>query len=218
MVADRTELNVDAAVQVSHAISTHGTSIEFDYFTALDDAKDFNEQGAAMLGTIEFSSATYYRYATVALHQLAENLADDIPSTINALLAFIRSFTLSVPTGHINSFSHNCLPSFILVTVWVDQQPINLVTAFEKPISPKEGGYVVPSVTSLLQEFVKVKSVFNIEPQVYSYLCTVGIDENETSEVGLSELSKSTTFDNMLNRIQTSIDNELRPEEARKSQ
>ena len=39
MVADLTALNVDAATQVAHAISTHEASFEFDYFTAVDDAK-----------------------------------------------------------------------------------------------------------------------------------------------------------------------------------
>lgn len=37
MVADQADMNVDAAVQVAHAISVHPVETEFDYFTAVDD-------------------------------------------------------------------------------------------------------------------------------------------------------------------------------------
>ena len=36
MVADDTDLNVDAACQVAHAISTHAAENEYDFFTAVD--------------------------------------------------------------------------------------------------------------------------------------------------------------------------------------
>ena len=39
MVADDPELNVEAASQVAHAVSTHEVVSEFDFFTAVDDAK-----------------------------------------------------------------------------------------------------------------------------------------------------------------------------------
>ena len=39
MVATKPELNVDAAVQVAHAISVGRVETEFDYFTALDDRR-----------------------------------------------------------------------------------------------------------------------------------------------------------------------------------
>ncbi len=37
MVADSTDLNVEAATQVAHAISVHKSEIESDYYTAVDD-------------------------------------------------------------------------------------------------------------------------------------------------------------------------------------
>ena len=79
MVADDTDLNVDAACQVAHAISTHAAENEYDFFTAVDDDKSRSEEedaGAGMMGTVEFSSATMYRYATVNLDMLVENLGD----------------------------------------------------------------------------------------------------------------------------------------------
>ena len=54
MLADVPDLNVDAAVQVAHALSVHAVDNEFDYYTAVDDRKhDNQETGAGMIGTIE---------------------------------------------------------------------------------------------------------------------------------------------------------------------
>ena len=79
MVADNTDLNIDAACQVAHAISTHAAQNEYDFFTAVDDEKSRSEEedaGAGMMGTVEFSSATMYRYATVNVDMLRHNLGD----------------------------------------------------------------------------------------------------------------------------------------------
>ena len=44
MVADDTDLNVDAACQVAHAISTHAAENEYDFFTAVDNDKSRSEE------------------------------------------------------------------------------------------------------------------------------------------------------------------------------
>ncbi|MCB1300455.1 MAG: type I-E CRISPR-associated protein Cas7/Cse4/CasC, partial [Tetrasphaera sp.] len=46
MVADAADLNVDAAVQVAHALSTHAVTPEQDYYTAVDDTNPEEETGA----------------------------------------------------------------------------------------------------------------------------------------------------------------------------
>lgn len=70
MVADDADLNVDAASQVAHSISTHAVQNEYDYFTAVDDCSPEDSAGAGHLGTTEFNSSTLYRYATVNVAQL----------------------------------------------------------------------------------------------------------------------------------------------------
>ncbi len=137
MVADLAELNVDAATQVAHAISTHPVDIQFDYFTAVDDENPKDETGAGMIGTVEFNSATLYRYATLAVHQLAENLGDG-EALAPAARAFVEAFVKSMPGGHQNSFAHRTRPRLVLVVVREDQ-PVNLVTAFESPVSSADG-------------------------------------------------------------------------------
>ncbi|GLZ28139.1 type I-E CRISPR-associated protein Cas7/Cse4/CasC [Lentzea sp. NBRC 105346] len=136
MVADIPNLNVDAACQVAHAISTHPVEIEFDYYTAVDDENTDNK-GAGMIGTVEFNSATLYRYATLGLQQLEDNLggANEVPDAVEL---FVDCFARSIPSGHGNSFAHRTLPSLVAVVAREDQ-PVNLVSAFEKPVRSRDG-------------------------------------------------------------------------------
>lgn len=136
MVADLPSINVDASVQVAHAISTHAVETEFDYFTAVDDEKsrdDGDDAGAGMIGTIEFNSATLYRFATIGVDLLAENLDGAASATASAAASFVEGFARSMPTGHQNAFAHRTLPDAVVVVVR-DDQPVNLVTAFEEPV------------------------------------------------------------------------------------
>lgn len=74
MVAADAGLNVDAASQVAHAISTHAVHNEYDYFTAVDDLnEELSESGAGHIGVSEFNSSTLYRYATVNINELKKN-------------------------------------------------------------------------------------------------------------------------------------------------
>ncbi|MFI7425207.1 type I-E CRISPR-associated protein Cas7/Cse4/CasC [Nonomuraea sp. NPDC049684] len=138
MVADIPALNVDAAVQVAHALSTHAVDLEFDYYTAVDDENLREETGAGMIGQIGFNSATLYRYATVNVPKLIENLGDD-EAALTTVHSFVEHFARSIPSGHQNSFAHRTLPSLVAVVVREDQ-PVNLVSAFEKPLLPEEDG------------------------------------------------------------------------------
>jgi len=139
MVADDPALNTDASAQVAHAISTHKVENEYDYYTAMDDRSPEDQAGAGMIGTIEFNSSTLYRYATVAVHDLKNNLGD-VDASARAVKEFVRAFVCSMPTGKLNTFANNTPPYAVMVTIRRDQ-PINLVGAFETPVKVGEGGY-----------------------------------------------------------------------------
>lgn len=166
MVADQALLNVDAAAQVAHAISTHPVEIEFDYFTAVDDEKarddEAEDSGAGMIGTVEFNSATLYRYATVGFEQLVENLDGSVEHATDAVERFVDGFVRSMPTGHQNSFAHRTLPSCVVVVVR-DDQPVNLVSAFEEPVRSTTG-LAAKSVRQLADELTKVQDRWAREP------------------------------------------------------
>lgn len=135
MVADVTDLNVDACAQVAHALSVHKVDTEYDYFTAVDDAKSDaadEDAGAGMIGTVEFNSSTLYRYATVDVNRLAESLGG-AEAARRAVEAFVRAFVTSMPTGKQNTFANRTLPDAVLVQVR-ENQPVNLVGAFESAV------------------------------------------------------------------------------------
>ena len=51
MLADDPNFNREAAVQVSHALTTHRALVEDDYYTAVDDLKEPAEDaGAGFVG------------------------------------------------------------------------------------------------------------------------------------------------------------------------
>ena len=137
MIADLPDKNRDAAAQVAHAISTNRVSPEFDYYTAVDDLNPKGETGAGMIGTVEFNSACFYRYANVDLAQLADNLKGDRELAGRTLEAFIRASIEAVPSGKQNSMAAQNPPSFVMAVVrraglW------SLANAFLTPVSPHE--------------------------------------------------------------------------------
>jgi CRISPR system Cascade subunit CasC len=146
MVADDPTLNIDACCQVAHAISTHRTETEFDFFTAIDDCSPGDNAGAGMMGTVEFNSSTFYRYATIAVHDLKVQLGSE-EAAADAVKEFARAFITSMPTGKQNTFANRTLPDYVLVTIRCDQ-PVNLVGAFESAVKGING-YVEQSIEKL---------------------------------------------------------------------
>lgn len=163
MVADIPKLNVDAATQVAHALSTHAVETEFDYFTAVDDDNENTEStGAGMIGTVEFNSATLYRFATVGMHQLLDNLGGDVEATTTALEVFLTAFTYSMPSGHQNTFGNRTVPALVSV-VLRDDQPVNLVSAFEEPV-PSAAGIAAESLQRLATEMTRTSELWGLAP------------------------------------------------------
>lgn len=139
MLADMPEKNRHAACQVAHAISTHAVEREFDFYTAVDDLKPEDTAGADMMGTVEFNSACYYRYAVVDWEKLVANLQGDADLATRGLWVFLQAFVLAEPTGKQNSFAAHNPPEFVAVSVCRDAAPRNLANAFETAIRAKPG-------------------------------------------------------------------------------
>lgn len=191
MVANDKNLNEDASAQVAHAISTHQVSNEYDFFTAVDDISKEESQGAGMLGTVEYNSSTLYRYANVAAHELLNQLGS-VEDTVGAIRLFVEAFAKSLPTGKVNTFANQTLPQAILVTIR-DDRPVNLVSAFEEPVTSNDG-YVEKSITKLLKEEEKVLKFVNKPLHTY-YLTLADMGEKiegeyDTFEELLNEFSK----------------------------
>ncbi len=139
MLADMPEKNQNAACQVAHAISTHTVEREFDFYTAVDDLKPEDTAGADMMGTVEFNSACYYRYAVVDWEKLTKNLQDDAELAGKGLRTFLEGFVVAEPTGKQNSFAAHNPPEFVAISVCHDAAPRNLANAFETAVRSKAG-------------------------------------------------------------------------------
>ncbi|MER5887538.1 type I-E CRISPR-associated protein Cas7/Cse4/CasC [Streptomyces sp. NPDC001941] len=176
MVADLPALNVDASVQVAHALSTHAVRTEFDYYTAVDD-ENTEDHGAGMIGTVEFNSSTLYRYAVLGVHQLRDNLSD-AEQTRDTAVRFIDAFARSMPTGHQNTFAHRTLPHLVLVTLRADQ-PVNLVSAYEEPVTGV-AGLAAESAVRLADELTAVGDTWGNKP--LRTLATYGTDGDKITE------------------------------------
>lgn len=148
MVASNKDLSIDASVQVAHAVSTHEIQREYDYFTAVDDVT--RDSGAAMIETTDFNSSTLFRYGNVNIDGLINN-SESTEDAIAGLKLFLKSFVLSMPTGHENSFANKTLPQYVLFTLR-DDTPVNLVSAFEDPVEANDG-FIDPSISAFEKEF-----------------------------------------------------------------
>jgi CRISPR system Cascade subunit CasC len=146
MIADKPDHNVDAACQVAHAISTNRVTMDFDFYTAVDDLKPGDTAGADMMGTIPFNSSCFYRYAVIDIDDLAKNLGgpeaakdaeiQDLAKT--TVGAFIRASVVAIPTGKQNSMAAQNRPSLVLAIVRDGGAPWSLANAFVKPVRPSE--------------------------------------------------------------------------------
>ena len=190
MVADDPSLNSDAACQVAHSISTHKVDNEFDYFTAVDDRAPDDNAGAGMIGTVEFNSATLYRYATIAVHNLGITLGN-ADATAKAVSEFTRAFIMSMPTGKQNTFANRTVPNAVYIALREDQ-PVNLVAAFEKPVAPSRdgGGYSEESVSRMMDYEAEVESEF-VNPPIASWTIGKGIDGASNLQEALDQLTVS---------------------------
>ncbi|WP_261665186.1 type I-E CRISPR-associated protein Cas7/Cse4/CasC [Deinococcus sp. Marseille-Q6407] len=162
MLADLPDKNADAAAQVAHPISTHALrERQYDFYTAVDDLKPQDNAGADMLGTVEFASATMYRYACLDLQKLLDNLQGDRELLERGLRAFLYASIFAAPTGKQNTFAAHNHPALMVQVVRRDASPRNLANAFEKGVKADQGsGYLVPSIEKLANEMKWQNGVF----------------------------------------------------------
>lgn len=160
MIANLPDKNVEAACQVAHAISTNKVEIEFDFYTAVDDLKPEDTAGADMLGTVEFNSACFYRYASVDTAQLQNNLAGDAELARRTLDAFLRASVDAIPTGKQNSMAAHNPPSLVM-TVVRERGQWNLANAFLRPVRPSaEADLMQGSIRALDDYWARLTTMY----------------------------------------------------------
>lgn len=178
MVADDPSLNVEAAAQVAHSLGVTAVTPEFDFYTAVDDHSLEDHAGSAMMGTIEYNSSTYYRYADVSLAQLMDNLGD--PEAVgDAVGMFTKAFIEALPGGKQNTFAAQSLPSAVVVTVRAGR-PVSYANAF---VNPVRGGHndSAQAEAALVDYAESVASAYDLRP-VASFVLYLG--DSRVRELG----------------------------------
>lgn len=174
MLADLPGKNIDGACQVAHALSSNKVSMEMDFFTAVDDLKKPGDtSGADMLGSVEFNSSCFYRYANIDVDQLRENLQGDSDLANKTIEAFLRASVSAIPTGKQNSMAAQNPPSLVLV-VTRDRGLWSLANAFVQPVRPASGKSLVQnSMETLDRYWGKLLDVYGGKSIRSSSLCQV---------------------------------------------
>lgn len=206
MLADASDFNVDACSQVAHAISVNEITQEYDYFTAVDDCAADDNAGAGMLGTVSFNSSTLYRYATVNVDALMEQL-ENPEATACGVAAFVEAFVKSMPTGKQNTFANRTLPNVVAVSLREDQ-PINLATAFERPVYAERERSITQIAAERLAACAKdVEDAF-AHPAVRSWHVSYGVDD-----ALLEYFGEDVSFDALVTAVRKAIESSLASKE-----
>lgn len=179
MVASDHTLTLEGAGLFSHALSTHKAENDIDFFSAVDDLQKAEEAGAGMTGTLEFTSATYYRYVGLNLSLLADAAhlgalsANERKSVVET---FLRAAILAVPDARKNSMNAHTLPAYVLGLVKDKGHPLQLINAFEKPI-PAKNGLMDASIAALREHHEQLKKTWGITSTAEEVIPDKALDE-----------------------------------------
>ncbi len=184
MLADNSGFNVEAAVQVAHAFTTHRATVEDDYYTAVDDIKNDNieeDRGAGFIGVQEFGSGLFYLYICINADLLADNLAGDTVLAADATEALITAACKISPTGKQNAFASRAHGLYALLEIG-EETPRSLAAAFQHAVGsrPDENDHLAASIkrlTALRQGFARAygEDLHSVEMNVTDP-ATLGLD------------------------------------------
>jgi CRISPR system Cascade subunit CasC len=162
MRANMPIINVDAACTVSHPITANATRVEADFWTAVDDLSAYREQGdlgAAGMGEIEFGSGVFYQHVSVDVDQLVDNLDGDVELAKKAVEALVEAVVNSYPSGHRTTFGNNALAEYVHLGISTGN-PVNLVSAFEQPVTARGKRLTESAISALEQQVAKLSRAY----------------------------------------------------------
>jgi CRISPR system Cascade subunit CasC len=195
MVANDHSLKVDGASMFSHILSTHKADNEIDFFAAVDDLNK-DEAGAGMTSTLEFNSATYYRFSALNLDDLANDdhlgdaVFDDgatnrtVETRKTVVETFLRATIQAIPSARKTTMSGNTLPLYVLGVVREKGHPIQLVNAFESPVRPSMKGFAVESINRMNREYSDLHETWGIKSVFVKAVVNGGLKDQIQDSLG----------------------------------
>jgi CRISPR system Cascade subunit CasC len=157
MLASNPAFNVEAAAQIAHALTVHAVTVDDDYFTAVDDLNQYQEDGgAAHIGETGFGAGVFYLYVCLNRELLTDNLQGDTPLANKTIAALMEAMAKVSPTGKQNSFASRAYTSYVLAEKG-NQQPRSLSVAFLKPVTGSDQlGSAIKLLKTQCENFDKV--------------------------------------------------------------
>lgn len=212
MVANDPSLKVDGASMFAHILSTHKADNEIDFFTAVDDLNK-DESGAGMASTLEFNSATYYRFAALNLDELAndDHLGDieedgkvvrSVETRRQVVKTFLRSTIHAIPSARKTTMNGNTLPVYVLGIVRDRGHPTQLVNAFETPVRRSDKGYVIESINRMNAEYTDIKDTWGVEAVFAKAVVKNSLKEQAKDSLGPIE---TCSLDDLINGMVTHV-------------
>jgi CRISPR system Cascade subunit CasC len=178
--------NMDGAMAVAHAITTHAVDSDIDWFTAVDDLVEEEmkqrlvgeseegkgEQGSGHLNTQEFSAGVFYRYASLNIPHLQRNLGGaSREKALEIARHALHMLATVVPTAKNQSTAPFNLADFALVSF--SDLPVSLANAFEEPVKEQGSGFLKPSITALVDYWHKVHAGYGLDEQAAAFALDV---------------------------------------------
>ncbi|NPU83380.1 MAG: type I-E CRISPR-associated protein Cas7/Cse4/CasC [Syntrophaceae bacterium] len=172
---------IEGALAVAHILTTHAVDADIDWFTAVDDLQ---ELGSGHLDTQEFSSGVFYRYASLNLKQLQDNLGNAPREKALEIAAHVLHMMATVvPSAKQHSFAAHNLADLVLVSF--SDIPVSLANAFEEPVRSNGNGFRAVSIRALLNYWQQIHSGYGLEERCGSFVLgqfetPQGIDRKST--------------------------------------
>lgn len=137
--------SVDGAVCVNHAFTTNAMSGDIDEFTAVDEWQNGEELGAGMLGDTDINAGCFYKYVSINVLTVVENLMQGVDYTdvdemkrrlkvaIDAVIEFIQLYAITAPEAKQTSMATYASPACMYITAGVRVANCSYENAFSIP-------------------------------------------------------------------------------------
>lgn len=156
---------VDGALSVAHALTTHAVEPTNDWFVATDDLKDeADARGSAHIGEQDYGSGVFYRYASLNIQLLQDNLGGISRERALEIASHVAQLITSVsPQAKKTTYADFSQAEYICASF--SHIPISAQNAFERPVRRnfEAGGMIDPSITAFESYYEDMLDMYEVE-------------------------------------------------------
>lgn len=139
--------DIDGALYMSHALTTHAADDEVDWFAAMDDLAGETTGRAGHLDQTSFGTGVFYKFAVIDIPQLARTLSVTREEALDAAAKYAELVAVVSPGGKQHSFASFSPPDYVAASF--ERVSINGANAFECPVNrDRQGGFLAPSIAA----------------------------------------------------------------------